>query len=142
MNRKLWAIVLLAVAGFGISLYLLAVHWHWIGKAECLGVGDCELVNASKWAELFGIPVSLLGALTYLSFMGLGVLIWRGLFEDYTRLAVFFISVVGVAFSAYLTYIELFVLYQICPWCVFSAIIITLICILSFMEYREWQRTG
>ena len=139
MSRKLWAIMLLAAAGFAISMYLLAVHWHWIGKAECLGVGDCELVNASKWAELFGIPVSLLGALTYLSFAGFGLLAWRGLLEDVSRLAIFFVSIVGVAFSAYLTYIELYVLYQICPWCVFSAIIITAIGVLAFLEVREWQ---
>jgi uncharacterized membrane protein len=142
MSRKLWAIMALAVAGFAVSMYLLAVHWNWIGKAECLGIGGCELVNASRWAELFGIPVSLLGALTYLSFLGLGVLIWREVLDDYTRLAIFFIGVVGVAFSAYLTYIELFVLYQICPWCVISAIVITLITVLAFLEYREWQASG
>jgi uncharacterized membrane protein len=53
---------------------------------------------------------------------------------DGLRRAQFFIAAVGVAFSAYLTAIEVFVLQTICPWCVLSAILMVLIAILSAWE--------
>lgn len=125
----------LALLGLAVSIYLLTVHWGW-WAAVCLGVGNCEVVNTSIYSELLGIPVALLGGLTYVSLIVLGGLIWKDLFAEYARLGRFFIAVFGVAFSAYLTYIELFVLHEICPWCVLSATIITLIAILSVWEMR------
>ncbi len=129
------ATVGLALAGLVVSLYLLTVHWGW-WSAVCLGVGNCEVVNLSRWSELFGIPVALLGALTYISLIVLSTLIWKDLFAEYARLGRFFVAAIGVAFSAYLTYVELFILHEICPWCVLSAILITLIAILSGLELR------
>lgn len=127
--------IVLGVLGLAVSLYLLTVHWGW-WSAVCLGVGNCEAVNTSIYSELLGIPVALLGALTYLSLIGLGVAIWIDFFAEYARLARFFIVAVGVVFSAYLTYIELFVLHEICPWCVLSAILIVLLAIVSVWDLR------
>ena len=131
--------MLLSIVGFGISIYLLMVHWSIIGQAVCLGVGDCQYVNTSIYSELFGVPVALLGALTYVAFVALIALIGRGIGDDVTRLAMFFVAVIGLLFSLYLTYIEVYVLHEICPWCVFSAIVITFITALAFLELREWQ---
>jgi uncharacterized membrane protein len=127
--------IALAIVGLAVSLYLLTVHWGW-WVAVCLGVGNCEVVNTSTYSELLGIPVALLGALTYISLIALSTLIWKDLFAEYARLGRFFIATIGVAFSAYLTYVELFILHEICPWCVLSAILITLIAILSGLELR------
>ncbi len=126
----------LAVLGLGISSYLLTVPWGW-WNAVCLGVGNCEVVNTSMYSELLGIPVALLGGLTYISLIVIGLAVWKDIYAEYARLLRFFIGAVGVAFSAYLTYIEVFVLHEICPWCVMSAIIITLILILSVLDYRQ-----
>ncbi|MGB8643644.1 MAG: vitamin K epoxide reductase family protein [Anaerolineae bacterium] len=126
----------LAVLGTAVSAYLLTVHWGW-WNAVCLGVGDCEVVNTSRWSELLGIPVALLGGLTYLSLLAFGFAILRDLYGDYARYARFLVAAIGVAFSGYLTYIELYVIHEICPWCVLSAIIITLTLILSIIEYRQ-----
>lgn len=136
MNRRLIAISLLAVAGVAVSLYLLTVHWGW-WQAVCLGVGDCESVNLSRFSELLGIPVALLGALAYLAIIAAGVLIAREMYVDNARIALFFIAAIGVAFSAYLTYIELFVLHAVCPWCVLSAILITAIAIFGALELSQ-----
>jgi uncharacterized membrane protein len=129
------ATIILALAGLIVSLYLLTVHWGW-WSAVCLGVGNCEVVNTSIYSELLGIPVALLGALTYISLIVLGVLIWRDILAEIARLVRFLFAAIGVAFSVYLTYIELFVLHEICPWCVLSAILITTIAILSVWELR------
>ncbi len=136
MSRRLLAITILAAIGVLVSAYLLTVHWGW-WQAVCLGVGDCESVNTSRWSELFGIPVALLGGLSYLAIIASCILVARELFAEYARMALFFIAAIGVAFSAYLTYIELFVLHAVCPWCVLSAILITAIAILTAMELQS-----
>jgi uncharacterized membrane protein len=136
-NRNL-VITALATLGLADALYLLTVHWGW-WSAVCLGVGNCEVVNTSIYSELLGIPVALLGALSYLGLIGLGILIWNSVLDEYTRTARFFLSAVSLVFSAYLTYVELFILHDICPWCVLSALLVTLICILSGLELREWS---
>jgi uncharacterized membrane protein len=135
MSTRLLIITILAAIGALVASYLLTVHWGW-WQAVCLGVGDCESVNTSRWSELLGIPVALLGGLSYLAIIASCILAARDLYADNARLALFFIAAIGVAFSAYLTYIELFVLHAICPWCVLSAILIAAIAILSALELR------
>jgi len=135
MNRRLMVITAFAAIGVAVSLYLLTVHWGW-WQAVCLGVGDCESVNLSRFSELLGIPVALLGALAYAAMIAAAVLIARKIYADNARIALFFIAAIGVAFSAYLTYIEVFVLHAVCPWCVLSAILVTVIAILSALELR------
>lgn len=136
MKNRVLIISGLSLAGLAVSLYLLTVHWGW-WTAVCLGVGDCELVNTSRWSELFGIPVALLGALTYIALFGLSMAILRDLYPETARRALFALAAFGVVFSAYLTYIEVFVLGEICPWCVASAVIVTLIAILSGWELKD-----
>ncbi len=136
MSRRILAITILAALGALVSAYLLTVHWGW-WQAVCLGVGDCESVNTSRWSELLGIPVALLGGLSYLAIIAACALITRDLYAEYARLGMFFLAAIGVAFSAYLTYIELFVLQAVCPWCVISAVLITAIAVLSAMEVRS-----
>jgi uncharacterized membrane protein len=49
-------------------------------------------------------------------------------------LAVFGISLIGVLYSAYLTYLELFVILAVCKWCVASAVIMVVFFLLSLFE--------
>jgi uncharacterized membrane protein len=138
MGARLVTIMASAGLGLIISLYLLSVHWGW-GQIVCLDIGDCEVVNMSMYAELLGIPVALLGALTYLALLVTGMLIWRHIYEELASLVQFLVAAIGVAFSLYLTYIEIFVLRAICPWCVLSAILITLIASLSVWQVRNME---
>ena len=46
----------------------------------------------------------------------------------------------ALLFSAYLTYLELFVIHAICRWCVGSAVIITAIFVLSLLDARRAHR--
>jgi uncharacterized membrane protein len=56
--------------------------------------------------------------------------------DSYIPLAIFGISLIGVLYSAYLTYLELVVIYAICKWCISSAIIITVISLLSLVDLK------
>jgi uncharacterized membrane protein len=136
MAARLATIMIAASLGLIVSLYLLSVHWGWT-QLVCLEIGDCEVVNASRYAELLGIPVALFGAFTYLTLLATGILIWRHIFEDAAQVVQFLLAAIGVAFSGYLTYIEIFVLRAICPWCVLSAILITLIAGVSVQQLRD-----
>jgi uncharacterized membrane protein len=135
MKTRTLSTVVLATAGFAVSLYLLTVHWGW-WQAVCLGVGDCESVNTSIYSELLGIPVALLGALTYATIILLNVGMLSGLLGELAARIQFFLVMLGLLFSAYLTYIELFVLHTICPWCVISAMLISAIMLLSLQALR------
>ena len=43
----------------------------------------------------------------------------------------------GLLFSVWLTYLELFVIHAICQWCVISAILATILFILSWLDFRD-----
>jgi uncharacterized membrane protein len=49
-------------------------------------------------------------------------------------------AAVGVLFSAWLTYLELAVIQAICVWCVTSAVVVTLILIVSIADLRQVGR--
>lgn len=124
-----------AVLGMLVSAYLTWVHWGG-STALCTGVGDCETVNSSEYAAVAGIPVALLGFGMYVVLFGLSVYSWRAprVNRSTLTLGVFGISLIGVLYSAYLTYIELAVIHAVCPWCVTSAVLITLIFVVSVRD--------
>jgi len=123
-------LAVLAIAGLGISSYLTYTHWA-DATIVCGGLGNCNLVNNSEYAELAGIPVALLGALNYLTLVALALvwLWWRPSGLAWPVMAFWGLSLFGTLYSAYLTYVELFVLEAICVYCVASAGII-LACLL------------
>ena len=101
----------------------------------CLGNGGCHNVNFSPYSEINGIPVSVFGIVAYLAILCILVLEGRvKIAKENGPLAIFGISLGGVAFSAYLTYLEIYVIHAICPFCVASAIAITFIFILAIIR--------
>ena len=99
----------LVVAGATVSGYLTWLHYSG-GVGLCLGSSGCETVQTSRYAELGGVPVALLG---FMFFVAAGALVVRR-----RRLPLFGLTLTAVMFTAYLTYLELFVIGAICPWCV------------------------
>lgn len=120
------ALIVLAIAGMGVAAYLTYSHYA-DQPIACGGIGECQTVQDSEYATLVGIPVALLGILFCAGLLALVLarLACLPLAEEWTPLAAFSMTLAGVAFSAYLTYIELFVLEAICIWCVTLAAIIT-----------------
>lgn len=113
----------LAVGGIGIAAYLSYVHYAHQSIA-CAGLGSCETVNSSKYAELMGVPVALLGGLLYLALLAVA-LRWLLAGPYLVAPAAWGLALGGVLFSAYLTYLELWVIDAICIWCVASALVLT-----------------
>ena len=132
---KSYAIPVLALIGIFVASYLTYIHWFPESNL-CTGLGDCETVNASRWSTIRGFPIAALGLGMYVIILGLSFYRLRSQSEPHSFIvpAIFGLSLVGVLYSAYLTYIELFVIYAICPYCVASAIIVTLIFGLSVRD--------
>ncbi|OGO12902.1 MAG: hypothetical protein A2Y53_07305 [Chloroflexi bacterium RBG_16_47_49] len=130
---------ILAVVGLTDSLYLSWVKVS--GKyALCGPIGDCESVNSSKYSEIAGIPIAFLGVGAYLVILVLLFLESRGNFwMEYSPLLVFGISLAGVLYSAYLTYLEIAVIRAICPYCVVSAIVLIFLLMLSVQRMLRGQ---
>src|SRR5262249_10508576 len=104
-------------------------------EAICRGVGDCEAVNSSISAQIGGVPVALLGLGAYLAILALLVAEPRlPVLQDYGPLAIFGLALTGTLYSAYLTYVELFVIHAICPYCVASALLITSLLVLAVIR--------
>ena len=116
----------LALVGLGIAGYLTWVHYAGLNPICVGGGGGCERVQSSRWAELAGVPVSLLGLLGYGA-----ILLTLALPEDLGRQAAALVALVGFGFSAWLTYVELEKINAICQWCVASAVVMTLLAIVS-----------
>lgn len=125
----------IALVGMLDSAYLA---WIKITHTEafCIGgIGDCYTVNTSRYSEIWGIPVALIGFLAYLAIAGIIFMEPRHkFFKDNGVLMVFGLSLIGVLYSAYLSYLEAAVIHAWCPYCVLSAITITVIFILSIIR--------
>jgi uncharacterized membrane protein len=116
------ALVGLSLAGTLVSGYLTWLHLTG-ASALCTGLGGCEVVQSSRYAWVGPVPVALLGLGAYLALLLLALWRWRG-GPAWAGLVLFGLAVAGALYSGYLTYIEVFVLGALCPWCVTSAVII------------------
>lgn len=120
-DRLTLAGVVLALLGCAIAGYLTVVHY---GDLEPVcATGGCERVQTSEYADLFGIPVALLGLLGYVAI--LGALLVPG---EAGLLGAAALTIGGLAFSAYLQYRSLVTLEESCVWCIGSALTMTALC--------------
>ena len=136
-------IPLLALLGLGVAGYLAYVETQAV-PAVCGPVGDCNAVQSSPYARLFGfLPVGVLGVIAYAAI--LVVWLWgqvgTGCLAACAPRVVFGTSVVGVLFSLYLTYLEPFVIGAVCAWCLTSAMIVTALMLLSLRSALQSKDT-
>ncbi|MBA3467417.1 MAG: vitamin K epoxide reductase family protein [Gemmatimonadaceae bacterium] len=140
---KRMIIAALALAGVFVGLYLTLYKLGIIGELTCT-IGSCETVNTSKWSTLAGIPVAAWGVLFYIDVFAIAMVGTSARLEENLAISIALVAqaAFGVIFSAWLTYLELFVIDAICIWCVGSALIVTAILIVSVLDLRERQASG
>jgi len=109
---------LVAVAGIGIAAYLTWAHYA-DSQVICVAGGGCETVQKSEYSELAGIPVALLGLLSYSVILGL--IVWDA---PLARLGAATLALVGLFFAMYLVALQLFVIDAICIWCMVNDVLI------------------
>jgi uncharacterized membrane protein/thiol-disulfide isomerase/thioredoxin len=124
-----WTIPLLLMIGLIIAIYMGYVEINQT-DAVCGPVGDCNTVQQSKYAYLFGIiPIGVFCVVGYLAIGVLWVSVSLGpkKWHDISILGIWVFSLLGTLFSIYLTFLEPFVIGATCAWCLSSAVIMTLL---------------
>ena len=130
-----WSLIIpiLCVIGLGVAGYLAYVEATQV-TAVCGPVGDCNTVQQSEYARLFGIlSIGVLGLAGYAAIL-IAWLVARfttGRLADLAALSLLIMSFFGTLFSIYLTFLEPFVIGATCAWCLTSAILITVLMLLS-----------
>jgi uncharacterized membrane protein len=129
---KVWGVPVLCAVGLTVASYLAYVETRQV-KAVCGPIGDCNAVQQSEYALLFGVlPVAVLGVMGYVAILAAwawGRLGW-GRLAELAPLALFGLALLGTLFSIYLTFLEPFVVGATCSWCLTSAVMMTLILLL------------
>lgn len=131
-------IAVLALVGLMVAVYLSMYKLGYLGIIQCQ-FGSCEKVQASRYATFLGQPVAVWGVGAYVLILALAMIGTQPRFvrERWVALGIFGMALIGVVFSAYLTYLEAAVIRAWCQWCVVSAILITLIFLLSIPGLRQ-----
>jgi uncharacterized membrane protein len=135
------AAALMSLVGVFVAAYLYLYKLGRIGTIVC-GTGGCETVQLSPWSEFMGVDVALIGVIGYVAMLGVAVAGLQPAAATRRWPAQWLVVLSGGAllFSAYLTYLELFVIHAICRWCVVSALIVLGIFIAAVLDWRAATR--
>ncbi|HEY7408885.1 MAG TPA: vitamin K epoxide reductase family protein [Gemmatimonadaceae bacterium] len=136
-------IAMLSLVGILIALYLTLYKLGVIGGLTCT-VGSCETVNTSRWATFLGLPVAAWGVGAYVALFALSLAGTADRHAGSQTISVLLVAIAAwsVLFSAWLTYLELFVIRAICIWCVASAVLLVAILVVSVMDWRGSRGRG
>jgi uncharacterized membrane protein len=131
-------IALFALVGVLIATYMLLYKMGVIGTVAC-GTGNCGVVQNSPWAVFLGLPVPAWGVAGYGIILAAALLgVQPGWVHDRrVGLALFAFASIAFGFSLYLTALEAFVIHAWCRWCIASAVVATIIFLLSLAELRR-----
>jgi len=135
MEKRLTQITIaLAILGLLVSIYM-TIYKITSNDNMCVGSKDCSVVNASKYSEVNGIPVAVVGVVGYLSILGIH---WferkNDFFKTNGSMLLFGIALIGFFFTVWLIYVEITLLKAYCPFCITSQVTMTLIFILSLVR--------
>ena len=139
MSNRTLRIILLVFTVLGVILasYLTYVHYAGI-KPACTAGESCTKVQTSQYAKLAGVPVALMGLLGYIAILA-SLLAPE---NESSRLATMALTLVGFAFSGYLTYRELFSIHAVCEECATSAVFLTIMMCLSVWRFLRGDEAG
>ena len=133
-----WAVAALVLIGAGIAGYLTYTHFK--GSPPVCPTSGCEIVQNSRWSKLFGVPVALLGLLTYLSIFTTTLVR-----HPLARQAGAMLALVALGFNAYLFYIQAHEIGHYCTWCVSNEIVslvLAPVAIAWLLSTDERQKNG
>jgi uncharacterized membrane protein len=129
-----------AIAGAAIASYLSVVRVTG-GSAVCDASHGCDVVAASSYAVIAGMPVAYLG-LGFAVLLVVATAAWWWLADRRALQAAYALLVLGTLFVAYLTFLELFVIRAVCIWCAIFAVTTVLGLALAAMAIRRTAAPG
>ena len=136
MNDKRLRQIMLVLATIGLLVSIYMTIYKFSGnEAMCIGSGGCSEVNSSRYSEINGIPVAILGILGYAAILALLFLERRpGFFQENGTMLQFGVSLLGFLFTLYLIYVEVALIGAYCPFCLTSQAVMTVIFIISVIR--------
>jgi uncharacterized membrane protein len=115
------AIAALALAGTGVAAYLTVTKLS--GAAPVCSTGGCETVQSSRYSELAGIPIALLGLVGYAL-----VLVSALTRAELAAAAGTAVALAAAVYAGYLLYVQAAVIEAFCQWCLTSdAVLLVLV---------------
>jgi uncharacterized membrane protein len=135
MEKRLSQLAIaLTVIGLLVSIYM-TIYKITSNDNMCIGSKDCSVVNASRYSEVYGIPVAVVGVVGYAAILGV-LLLERniGFLQQNGSLAFFGLSLTGFLFTLYLIFVEIALIKAYCPFCITSQVAMTLIFFLSVIR--------
>lgn len=150
---SLWSYLILSFAGFVDATYV-TVKVYLSSPLSCAFFENCNQVINSSYSKIFGAPVSLLGAIFYLTIFLLSVYYLdvsarRNIYPEFVERvdvkrdlalkAIFFLTAFGFVFSLYLLYVQAFLLNQFCLYCLVSALISLILFLNTGFNYLKIQ---
>ena len=135
MDKGLYrASLVLVIIGLLVSIYM-TIYKVTSNDSLCLGSGDCATVNASRYSEVSGIPVAVVGILGYAAMLAVHWFERRNsFFKENGTLLIFGMALTGFIFTVWLVYVEVSLLKAICPFCVTSQVAMTFIFVIAVLR--------
>lgn len=134
-SKPLAIIVVLAMAGLGVSGYLL---WYDFmtrrGACPLTGFFGCTAILTSVYSRIFGIPLALFGFIWFLAIVLFAALVARD--AKWLKLLLAW-SLVGVIGVIGLVYTEIFLIGAICPFCTSAHVLGVLILALTAVMWNK-----
>jgi uncharacterized membrane protein len=135
MEKRLRQITIaLSVIGLLVSIYM-TIYKITNNESMCIGSSGCSEVNASRYSEINGIPVAVLGVIGYTTILALMFLEQRpGVIQQNGTMIFFGVSLLGFLFTLYLIYLEIALIKAYCPFCLTSQAVMIVIFIFSVIR--------
>lgn len=127
-NWLIFTFLVVSFLGFLDATYLVAQQY--LGTIPpCVITTGCETVLTSEYSVILGIPLALLGSVYYLLLFLLAIFS-LDMKREIIRLAAF-LTPIGFLASLYFIYLQLFVIQEICSYCIVSAATSTILFIIG-----------
>ena len=134
---------LVSLLGLFLGAYLTMYKLGIIGALMC-NVSSCEQVQSSRYSVFLGLPVATWGLGFYVAMFGLSIVGMQERFESSRQLsmAILGMASIGLLFTAYLNYVEAFVINMWCEWCIVSALMVVVLFVLAVIDWRQNRDVG
>ena len=135
MDKRLSQLTIaFAVIGLLVSIYM-TIFKITNNQNMCIGSHGCSIVNASRYSELNGIPVAVIGVAGYAALLAVLLLERKpGFFKQNGTMIFFGLALTGFLFTVYLIYVEIALIKAYCPFCITSQVAMTILFILSVIR--------
>ena len=130
---------LTALVGIADAAYLTAKHFAGV-IPPCSLVNGCETVLTSPYATIGNIPISLVGALYYLSLFIACVIYFDAKNMRVLKVAAYF-TTAGFLTSLILVTLQIFVIQALCLYCLASAATSTILFILGMIILKKLKKS-